>query len=304
MEPLIQANQLQRRYGSRIAVDGLDIELRRSDILGFLGPNGAGKSTTMAMLTGNLAPQGGTIRIAGIDLLEQPLAAKRSLGYLPETPPLYKELTVDEYLTYAARLHAIPRPRLAAALDQAKERCGLGEVGRRLIGNLSKGYQQRVGIAQAIIHQPMVIVLDEPTVGLDPNQIREIRRLIRELGEAHGVILSTHILPEVQSVCSRVQIIHEGRTVYSAPLDAEGDRVLRVGFDRPPTLERLAALAGITRAEALEDGRFLIWPAAEIGASALAEALVAAGWGLNALIPEQRSLEQVFVELTTGELAP
>ena len=183
MNELIQVDQLTRFYGDHCAVDNVSFALRKGEILGFLGPNGAGKSSTMQMICGNLAPTSGQIRVNGIDILDNPKDAKRELGYLPEIPPVYRELTVDEYLGYCARLHGIPRDRQKAALEQAKDRCGLTDVGERLIGNLSKGYQQRVGIAQAILHMPAVIILDEPTVGLDPLQIREIRELIRELGK-------------------------------------------------------------------------------------------------------------------------
>jgi ABC-2 type transport system ATP-binding protein len=197
---------LHRRYGDVHAVQGLDFQVRRGEVLGFLGPNGAGKTTTMQMICGVLAPSEGTVRIGGVDLLEDPVAAKRQLGYLPEQPPLYRELTVDEYLRYCAHLHGLRNRQATTAMDEVKARCGLRDNGGRLIGNLSKGFQQRVGIAQAILHRPAVVVLDEPTVGLDPIQIREIRELMRELGNDHGVILSTHILPEVQAVCDRVQI--------------------------------------------------------------------------------------------------
>ncbi|QFY89487.1 ATP-binding cassette domain-containing protein [Magnetovirga frankeli] len=305
MQSLIHATQLERRYGSHLAVAGLDIELCRGDILGFLGPNGAGKSTSMRMLTGNLAPHGGRVLIDGIDLLEQPLQAKRNLGYLPETPPLYREMTVDEYLAFAARINAIPKAACAAAVERAKQRCGLRDVGRRLIGNLSKGYQQRVGIAQAIIHDPLVVVLDEPTVGLDPNQIREIRALIRELGEAHSVILSTHILPEVQSLCNRVQIIHQGRTLYSDRLSQAQTAVegLRIRLRQDPPEGQLLTLAGVRTAQRLPDGHWQLGLEATADIAELAAQLVARGWGLLALEPQRRSLEQIFVQLTTGEAA-
>ncbi|HET7370256.1 MAG TPA: ABC transporter ATP-binding protein, partial [Gammaproteobacteria bacterium] len=172
---LVSVDALDRYYGRRAAVSGLSFELAKGEVLGFLGPNGAGKTTTMQMLTGNLAPSAGSIEINGIDLLERPKDAKRAIGYLPEQPPVYFELSVDEYLDYCARLNRVPRGKIRAARDDAKARCGLADVGRRLIGNLSKGYRQRVGIAQAIIHMPPVVILDEPTVGLDPIQIREIR---------------------------------------------------------------------------------------------------------------------------------
>lgn len=214
----ISAHNLSRRFGNHTAVHKVDLELRHGEVLGLLGPNGAGKSTTMQMLTGNLAPTSGSVQICGIDLLKNPREAKRYIGYLPEHPPLYKELTVDEYLQFAARLHDVPLSRIDDVLDEVKQRCGLTGIGKRLISALSKGFQQRVGIAQAVIHQPEVIILDEPSIGLDPNQIREIRSLIHELGKTCGVILSTHILPEVESVCDRVQIMNQGVMVFGASL--------------------------------------------------------------------------------------
>src|SRR5512143_1266958 len=214
-DTLIKVEHLVRYYGPQCAVNGVSFEVKRGEVLGFLGPNGAGKSTTMQMITGNLAPTAGRITINGIDILDKPKEAKAALGFLPEQPPVYRELTVDEYLRYCARLNRIAKGEIAKAMNNAKERCGLADVGKRLIGNLSKGYQQRVGIAQAIIHRPDVVILDEPTVGLDPIQIREIRKLIRELGGEHSVILSTHILPEVQATCNRVQIINKGQLVLS-----------------------------------------------------------------------------------------
>lgn len=211
----VSASGLSRRYGARIAVHDIGFELRQGEVLGLLGPNGAGKTTTLQMLAGCLAPSSGDIQICGIDLLESPQQAKALLGYLPETPPLYRELTVDEFLNFAARLHRVAKATIPAAVDSAKQRCGLADVGKRLIGSLSKGYQQRVGIAQAIVHNPRVVILDEPTVGLDPIQIREIRKLIRELGGEHSVILSTHILPDVESICDRVQIMNQGKLAFA-----------------------------------------------------------------------------------------
>jgi ABC-2 type transport system ATP-binding protein len=210
----LSARNLTRRFGKRGAVNGVSLELRRGEVLGLLGHNGAGKSTTLQMLTGVLLPHSGTIEICGFDLARQPDQAKACIGYLPETPPLYRDMCVDGYLEFAARLRRVPAGRVAEALQQVKQRCGLQEVGRKLIGTLSKGYQQRVGIAQAIIHHPEVIVLDEPTVGLDPAQLRDIRALIRELGDAHSVILSTHLLAEVESICDRVEIMQNGSLIY------------------------------------------------------------------------------------------
>lgn len=214
----IRAQGLSRHYGNHIAVHDINLQLEQGEVLGFLGPNGAGKSTTMRMLTGNLAPDSGSIEICGISLLHKPRDAKMHIGYLPEIPPLYRELTVNEYLGFAARLHHISKPDMHTALAQARQRCGLEDTGTVLISALSKGYQQRVGIAQAIIHNPDIVILDEPTAGLDPNQTREIRKLIQELGTTRSVILSTHILSEVEAVCSRVHIMHHGRTVLDAPV--------------------------------------------------------------------------------------
>jgi ABC-2 type transport system ATP-binding protein len=258
------------------------------------------------MITGNLAPTTGSIRINGIDMLEQPREAKHALGFLPEQPPLYRELSVDEFLRFCARLNRIPRDKISSSVDYAKERCGLTGVGRRLINNLSKGYQQRVGIAQAIIHSPEVVILDEPTVGLDPIQIREIRKLIRELGGEHSVILSSHILPEIQSTCDRVQIINKGQLVLSDSIDGLGQRMqsssLLLGLRRTPQADALQSIDGVQAVEPLEDGRLRISHApASSPAEMLAERAAAEGWGLYELTPERLSLEDVFVNITTEE---
>lgn len=262
----------------------------------------------MQMLTGNLAPSAGRVSICGIDLVNRAVEAKRHIGYLPEHPPLYRELTVDEFLRLAARLHRVPGSRVPHALASVKSRCGLNDVGRRLLGSLSKGYQQRVGIAQAIIHDPDVVVLDEPTVGLDPIQIREIRALIRELRENRSVILSTHILPEVESVCDRVEILHLGRVVFSdtiAGLDQfSRGLALQVSFRRPPEDAELSAVAGVTRVERVSEQQFLLGRDPECDPTdALVERSVQAGWGLYQLGPAHSRLEDVFVQLTHHEPA-
>ncbi len=304
----LQAHGLTRRYGARVAVDNIDLELRRGEVLGLLGPNGAGKSTTLQMLTGNVAPSGGTVCILGIDLIDTPVAAKAHIGYLPETPPLYRDLNVTEFIELVARLHRVPRDQRKAAVEAAVTRCGLADVRRQLIGALSKGYQQRVGIAQAIVHKPDVIILDEPTVGLDPNQIREIRTLIRELGDTHSVILSTHILPEVEAICDHVRIMHQGRFVFAggiADLRAfHGGQTLLVGLSNAPAISELLAINGVTHVDTAGENLYRVRfargadPAARI-ASLAAERQ----WGLTQIAPAQASLEDVFVQLTTQEKA-
>jgi ABC-2 type transport system ATP-binding protein len=308
---LIAVNDLVRYYGDTCAVNNISFELGAGDILGFLGPNGAGKSTTMQILSGNLAPSEGEVRINGVDLLDKPALAKSQIGYLPEIPPLYPEMTVDEYLLYCAKLHRIPKAELAEAVKLAKSRCGLDSVARRLIANLSKGYRQRVGIAQAIIHSPRIVILDEPTVGLDPIQIREIRDLIAELGETHGVILSTHILPEVQAVCNRVQIIHQGRLVYAAAMDdmrgrqAGGQSIdsFDVMLLAPPSVAELEQQAIIEHADRISEDTFTLRTAVGTTADELAALIVDKGWKLGMIRPHEHSLEQVFVDLTLGDAA-
>jgi ABC-2 type transport system ATP-binding protein len=221
---MIEARALTKRYGDVLAVDAVSFTVERGDVVGFLGPNGAGKTTTMRMLTGFVPPTDGAARIAGFDVFDEPLAARRAVGYLPETPPLYPEMTVSSYLRYVARIKDVPRARRREALDRALERCALTDVRSRVIGTLSKGFRQRVGLAQAIVHDPPVLILDEPTVGLDPVQIGEIRGLIGELASGaaeaqHTVILSTHIMAEVSAICRRVILINEGRKTVDASLE-------------------------------------------------------------------------------------
>jgi len=306
-DSLVSVRNLHRRYGRLHAVKGVSFELRRGEVLGLLGPNGAGKTTTMQMICGALAPTSGEILIDGDDLLSAPRQTKGKIGYLPERPPLYGELSVDEYLLYCARLRHVARSRAAAAVAHAKSLCGLEQTGARLIANLSKGYQQRVGVAQAIVHEPAVVVLDEPTVGLDPIQIREIRDLIGGLRENHAVILSTHILPEVQTVCDRVQILNEGRIVLDERLDAldRASTALRVAFRRPPGNEALESLPQVIAVEPVEGGRLRLEhePGAEL-ADALVERSAAGDWGLYEMIPERHGLEEIFVSLTCGEVEP
>jgi gliding motility-associated transport system ATP-binding protein len=305
-EALVQVENLSRFYQHNRAISHLSFTLNAGEVLGFLGPNGAGKSTTMQVISGNLAPSEGEVCIAGHDILEAPKAAKRHLGYLPEHPPVYRDASVDEYLRYCARLHRIPRGQVIASVDRVKQLCGLEDVGRRLIGNLSKGYQQRVGIAQAIVHDPRVVILDEPTVGLDPIQIREIRELIRTLGSQHSVILSTHILSEVQATCDRVQIIRAGELIYSAStesLNQGHESSARIALRKSVPVDELSRLAGIDHVETLDTGRYRVFFTANSNPDALVTAAVQQQWGLYELVPEQQSLEDLFIELTDNEEA-
>lgn len=306
---LVKVENLYRYYDEHCAVQDVSFELRKGEILGFLGPNGAGKSTTMRILSGNLAPSAGRVQINGIDLLDEPKRAKALIGYLPEVPPLYPELSVDEYLDYCARLNRVPREQSRAARDSAKQRCGLKDVGRRLIGNLSKGFQQRVGIAQAIIHSPAVVILDEPTVGLDPIQIREIRTLITELGREHSVILSTHILPEVQTLCDRVQIINKGRLVFNDTLARLSSQLqatsLLLTLKQSPDISLLEKIDGVKAVQKLDANRWRIsFAPAHNPAESIAIESVQQRWGLQELIQEQQTLEQIFVSLTASDETP
>ena len=305
-ENLVDIKDVSRSYGDIRALKNVSLHVAKGEVVGFLGPNGAGKTTTMQIITGNLAPSGGSITIAGHDLLEDPRAAKAAIGYLPEQPPVYRELTVDEYLDYCAALNRIPKSQRRQAREEVKAKCGLGDVSRRLIGHLSKGYQQRVGLAQAVIHMPPVIILDEPTVGLDPIQIREIRELIRELGKDHGVILSTHILPEVQITCDRVQIINKGELVLHDSIDGLQHQLtgasLTVAFRRPPPLSTLEQLAGVSSVQK-EKGDYLriFYQTDHDLTDDIVKLAVEHDWGLYELRPGRVSLEEIFVQLTTQE---
>lgn len=305
-EITLSARNLTRRFGNLPVIHNVSLELRRGEVLGLLGHNGAGKTTTLQMLTGCLLPNSGEIEICGISLLQKPVLAKAHLGYLPETPPLYRELSVNDYLTFAARLRGMESAAVAGALAQTRQRCGLESVGKKIIGTLSKGYQQRVGIAQAIIHRPAVIVLDEPTVGLDPAQIREIRSLIRELGDTHSVILSTHLLSEVESVCDRVEIMQHGKLIYgdtSAHMQQHGSvSGFIVGLRNPPPLNVLEGIAGISHIEQLSATQFrVLHTPTSNPKSALLTLAEQQGWQLEQLTPLQATLEDVFVNITNTE---
>jgi ABC-2 type transport system ATP-binding protein len=309
---MIQASNLSKRYADRTAIDGLNFEVKKGEIVGFLGPNGAGKSTTMKILTGYMPASEGTATVAGYDVFESPLEVKRSVGYLPETPPVYKEMTVRDYLDFAARLHGVEKQDLRTAVDRAIEQTHLGEVRGRLIGNLSKGYRQRVGLAQALVHNPPVLILDEPTVGLDPKQIIEIRNLIRGLASERTVILSTHILPEVQATCSRVIVINQGRIVAQDSLDRLTARLqqgktfnLMVRNRSARALDALRSLPGIKSvAEAPQASELVtieVRPEATDIRDQIIETAVKQQMGVLEFFTEKLSLEDVFLQLTTTE---
>ncbi|HET7313771.1 ABC transporter ATP-binding protein [Salinisphaera sp.] len=297
---LLAAQGLARDYGGRRVVADVDLRLGAGHVLGVLGPNGAGKTTILRMLAGTLAPSAGRLAIAGIDLVERPRAAKRHLGYLPERPPVYPELTVDEYLAFAARLRGTSRARRAAAINAAKADCGLTEVGRRLIGALSKGYAQRVGLAQAIVHRPDVLILDEPTAGLDPSQLIGVRELIGRLAREHSVIISSHILGEIQAVASHVVIVDRGRLVFQASREelTRHANWLEIGLAHGPDTATLSALPDVAEVRETGRGQWLIRPQAGRDIrTALAGHAVAHGWGLHTLAARPTSLEERFMRV-------
>jgi ABC-2 type transport system ATP-binding protein len=303
MNALVQADKLHRYYGERCAVREIGFTLDAGEVVGFLGPNGAGKSTTLKLLSGNLAPSSGRVLINGIDIHAKPREAKYFLGYLPENPPLHRESTVDEYLRFCATIHRVPFRSRTQCLATAKRRCGLSEVGERLIANLSQGFRQRLAIAQAIVHSPPVIILDEPTVGLDPIQIREIRELIRELGKDHGVIFSSHILSEVQWTCTRALIIHQGRLILDTDMEGLqqnlGNSSLVVETRRPLDLMILQGVAGVDSVEVMAGNRYRVsFKKTDNPAEKIAETVVRSGCGLLQLRTEQRTIEDSFIEQT------
>jgi ABC-2 type transport system ATP-binding protein len=321
---MIQVENLTKNYGSFRAVDSVSFNVRKGEVLGFLGPNGAGKSTTMKILTCFLAPSGGTAKVAGLDVFDQSLEVRRRIGYLPEDTPIYRDMTVLEYLDFAAEVQGMPRDRRQQRIREIGGRCGLGDVAGKLIGELSKGFRQRVGLAQAMVHDPDIVILDEPTSGLDPNQIVEIRDLIREVGREKTVILSTHILPEVQATCSRMIIIAKGKVVADGTPDElrarERSARHRVVIEVPKNgagpmreldatnliRDRLSSMTGVSSCEAAaaEPGALGFHVYASTSQDVRKEifnAAVANKWTLLELGRESASLEDVFRTLTTGE---
>jgi ABC-2 type transport system ATP-binding protein len=314
-EVMIQVENLTKNYGLNCAVNEVSFNVHKGEVLGFLGPNGAGKSTTMKILTCFLAPSAGTAKVAGFDVFDQSLEVRKHVGYLPEDTPLYKDMTVREHLDFAANMHGMKGDRIDARIKEIGGRCGLGDVAGKLVGELSKGYRQRVGLAQAMLHDPDILILDEPTSGLDPNQIAEIRALIKEVGKEKTVILSTHILPEVQATCSRMLIISSGKLVADGTPDELRARekatryrlvVEAAGTTAEATSEKLSAVAGVVTCKKVagEDGAhtFAIDGSATSDLrKSLYRAAVDNKWPLLELTREAASLEDVFRNLTTGE---
>ncbi len=310
---MIEVENLTKRYGSTVAVDSISFSVQPREVLGFLGPNGAGKTTTMKVLTGYLYPDGGSVRVGGCDVGSESIEVRRKIGYLPENAPLYLEMNVLEYLAFISEVRRIERSRRRARLEEMIAVCGIEAVLKKDIGDLSKGYRQRVGLAQALIHHPEVLVLDEPTSGLDPNQIIEIRNLIRSLGKERTVILSTHILPEVTAVCSRVVIISNGRIVGTGTTEdlsrrAMSEERIEAAIKGPAdqVAQRLRSLERVRDVRRLDDGadgahRFDVILARDpANGELLFRAVVEADWVLTELRRQEASLEDVFKRLTVG----
>ena len=310
---MIEVQHLTKRYGPVTAVDDISFTVERGEILGFLGPNGAGKTTTMRVLTGYMPPTEGKAIVAGYDVLEQPLEAKRRTGYLPETPPLYPDMTVREYLTFVAKIKGVARAERKARVEEMMRKTHVLDMANRSCSKLSKGYRQRVGLAQALMHNPDVLILDEPTAGLDPKQIIETRQLIRGLAGDHTIILSTHILPEVSQTCQRVVIINRGRVVavdtpdnLTSRLRGSETMYLQVDAAGADAESVLLRIPGVTRVAVSDTKQQVIGyevdsePGRDVRRE-LAAAVVGRGWGLLELRPMRMSLEEIFLHVTTEE---
>jgi ABC-2 type transport system ATP-binding protein len=310
---VIEVQHLTKRFGRVTAVDDISFRVERGEILGFLGPNGAGKTTTMRVLTGYMPATAGRTLVAGFDVFDQPIEAKRRTGYLPETPPLYPEMTVREYLTFVARIKRVPAAERTRRVGAVMDRTRVSDVADRHCGKLSKGYRQRVGLAQALIHNPDVLILDEPTAGLDPKQIIETRELIKGFAGDHTIILSTHILPEVSQTCQRVVIINKGKVVaidtpanLTSRLRGSETMYVQVDGGGPAVETTLAEVAGVTKVAASDRHDDIVGYDVESNRGRdvrreLARAVIANGWGLLELRPVRMSLEDIFLSLTTEE---
>ena len=311
---MIEAHRLSKRYGSVRAVSDVSFRVDRGEVVGFLGPNGAGKSTTLRILAGFLGPSSGTVRIAGVDLEADPVRARAQIGYMPETSPLYPEMRVREYLAFRAELKLVPRKKRRDAVDRALAEARIEDMEDVVIGHLSKGYRQRVGLADALVAEPPILILDEPTAGLDPNQIRDVRELVRTLGKDRAVLVSTHILSEVEATCSRALVIARGRLVAEGSIDeiralrrGGGVRVT-VGGDADEALRIARGIEGVKKAKHEARGELAVLAIelgkdADVGAAteAIVLTLASAGLGVREVAPRLASLEQVFSELTSGD---
>lgn len=306
---MIKVEGVTKKYPARLAVDDISFEVKSGEIVGFLGPNGAGKTTTMRMLTGYLPMNSGRIEVAGFDVATQPREVRRRIGYLPESCPLYPEMRVDEYLRFRAELKGVKAVARKAKINEVKEQCGLTEVGKRIIGQLSKGYRQRVGLADSLVHDPDLLILDEPTVGLDPYQIRQVRELIKSLAKKHTILLCTHILPEVEAICERILIISEGRIVAADTEENLHKRLhtctvieMEVLADLNTATAKIGGMGGVdVRTASNLDGGW-VWLELEADSSAMREELfnlaVTEGWALRELTEQEHSLEDTFVQIT------
>ena len=302
-ESVVKVEHLSHRYNVQWAIKDINFEIKRKRTLGLLGSNGAGKSTTMNIMCGVLNQTEGEVYINGINLREHPVEAKKHIGFLPQKPPLYPDLTVDEYLTHCALMRQMDKSQVKTAVEKAKSRCGIAHFSKRLIRNLSGGYQQRVGIAQAIVHNPKFVVLDEPTNGLDPNQIIEIRHLIKEIATEHSVMLSTHILSEVQATCDDIEMIEHGKVVFSGTMEDFNNymepNTFIVSMTAPPSMETLAAIPGIAHVEHITDTRFRVrFSSGQDITKKIVELSVANEWHLHEIILERDSLDAVFAQLS------
>lgn len=300
---ILTVDRLSHRYSRHWAIQDISFDIGETGIHGLLGSNGAGKSTTMNIICGVLNQTKGTVTINGIDLRRYPEAAKKEIGFLPQTAPLHLDLTVDEYLRHCAYLRLMDRRQIPQAVDRVKVRCGVTHHSKRLIRNLSGGYKQRVGIAQAIIHQPKLVILDEPTNGLDPNQIVEVRELIREIGSERAVILSSHILSEIQATCQYIKMIDGGQMVFNDTMEAFSNYLspdsLLVWFHQPPVVEELEALPGVTGAELIQPNQFRVrFDAPRSITERLVELSVQKGWQLREIMLEKSSVDEVFARLS------
>ncbi len=314
---MIKVEGVSKRYPGHTAVDNISFEVEKGQVVGFLGPNGAGKTTTMRILTCFMPPSSGTASVAGFDVMDQSMEVKRRIGYLPETPPLYPEMEVAEYLTFVGNLKGMGGNNLRKRVDEVSEKCNVGDVRNKLVSKLSKGYKQRVGLAQAIIHNPEVLILDEPTSGLDPKQILETRDLIKGLAGDHTIILSTHILPEVEQICERVVIISRGKLVATDSMEnltnrMRGSEVIGLTVEGQPesgvVQEKLERVAGVSRVilKLTQDSSCAFEIESLQGRNIradLARAVVEAGWNLIELRPVSMSLEEVFLQLTATEVS-